>query len=151
MFIRFFVSSGNSLPPSVFVFCTAATRGPGTNLLFMPIYIMRLKTKLYASRPPGARICAETLPENFQRSSLNLWKIIRGKMFSIIQRIADSTLFRGNWLPLQTEKRKKQAEWKRIRYLPGSQPARKVHIALFDPKFFYSSNHEKNCFLGLIK
>ena len=112
MFIRFFVSSGNSLPPSVFVFCTAATRGPRTNLLFMPIYIMRLKTKLYASRPPGARICAETLPENFQRSSPNLWKIIRGKMFSIIQRIADSTLFRGNWLPLQTEKRKNRLSGK---------------------------------------
>ena len=74
--------------------CTAAR----ANLLFMSLYLMRLKTKLYASRPSGARICAETFQENL--SSVTL-KIIRGKMFSMIQkRIADSTLFRGNWLPL---------------------------------------------------
>ena len=77
--------------------CTAAR----ANLLFMSLYLMRLKTKLYASSPSGARICAETFQENLSSVLLNLWKIIRGKMFSMIQkRIADYTLFRGNWLPL---------------------------------------------------
>ena len=38
---------------------------------------MRLKTKLYASRPSGARICAETFQENL--SSVLLW--ISGKLY----------------------------------------------------------------------
>ena len=156
MLIRF-VSSGNSRVghgPSVFVFCTAAAReGLGaserTNLLFMPIYIMRLKTKLYASPPPGARICAETFPENFQRSSLNLWKIIYVEKCFQLSKESLTRLYSEEIGFLYRQKKEKNRLSGRIRYLPVSQPARKVHIAWLGSKFFFLNMKRTVSWIGL--